>query len=212
MMLRTATDSEVWKFVEEAREAGVRERGQRLSSGEPEPPAGLIAVEHAGELWRLVMAKAKELAPVNQGHTAGAYGSDGRSASVLVTQENQDGTQTVWHVESRFNSWSVPAHRWTVSVQGPFVDNRDDHWERLLAKSGPHAVVDHQWYAWSSRHSGQGFGGRVFRFRDLATSEEIEVRGPGHAGTIPPSWRERIPDTHEMVQGMAPGWMPVGAL
>ena len=33
------------------------------------------------------------------------------------------------------------------SVHGPFTDNHDAHWERLIAEDHDHVVCNHRWYS-----------------------------------------------------------------
>ena len=202
-MLATTTDSDVWRAVEEARPA----RFRAVLAGTQVPPAGIITVQHAERLWQAGQAKCDELAPVGQGRETGYYSSDGKSCSTLVHRGNPDGTDTVWWVEAHVLG-SHPEEPVEVRVRGPYTDSHDGHWERLLRENPRHVVAQHGWYGFGSGSSG-GFGGRVFRFRDLATDEVITWNDMWFAGRIPPAWHERIPDTHEMIQGSPPGWAPV---
>lgn len=206
MMTETTTDSPVWAAVQLARTEAFSARiGRGLDA--PGPPAGIIAVEHAAALWQAVLAKCNELAPQAQGHSAGAYGSDGRSCSVLVTRGFQEGYDLAWFVTAH----APPEHNRrrgiTVQVQGPMTDNHDAHWERLLREDHDHVVCNHRWYSFGSGGNG-GFGGQVFRWRSLADGQVRTWADMWSAGTIPPAWRERIPDTHEMLEGFEPTWMP----
>jgi hypothetical protein len=207
MMLRVDTDDPAWLAAAAARDEPGRYRS--VLDDRPAPPAAIITSEHAEELWRAVLDACAKLVPGSfPGHhggssTSSAYGSDGDSCSILLSREYSDGHSDVWFVEARWNRIQHPSRALSVTVRGPFTDSHDQHWQRLLDKAEPgdHVVCGHGWYSFGSPG---GFGGQLFRWRDLATGAERSHRGMWYAGTIPPAWRERIPDTHEMLEGFAP--------
>lgn len=57
-------------------------------------------------------------------------------------------------------------------------------------------------------HGGGGFGGRVFVMEEIATGAISCVNNLWHQGEVPPSWRDRFPDTHRFVDGWT--WVDVG--
>jgi hypothetical protein len=94
-----------------------------------------------------------------------------------------------------------------VQVHGPWADNHDAEWERRLQKDDMSKVViaGHCWFTIGPGGCG-GFGGHQFRFRGLGPFDlDVESRDMWFGGVIPPAWRERIPDTHEMLEGFYPG-------
>jgi hypothetical protein len=210
-MIETATDSELWQLIAAKRDQLSSEGFIRIISDQPAPGAGIIMVPQAEALWRAVLAKCEELAAGTAhggSRSAQSYGSDGRSCEATLSRAHPDGTDTVWRIQA-YDTRAAHLMRdmpeIAVTVHGPYLDNHDRHWERLLRKAvpGDHVVCGHGWYSFGSG-SGGGFGGQQFRWRDLATGEERSSRGMWFAGVIPPAWRERIPDTHEMLEGFPP--------
>jgi len=208
MMLSTTTDSEIWRAVQQAREDTAGDRTAAIVGGRPLPPAGIITVAEAEKLWQAVLATCEQLVPGQSGcmRTAGAYGADGRSCSAFLSRSNEDGTSTSWFVIAHHSPQNRPAARWSVQVHGPATDSHDAEWQRRLDGDRSRSLVcDHRWYTIGPGSSG-GFGGARFRFRDLATGQVTESCDMWHGGVIPPAWRERIPDTHEMLEGFHPGF------
>jgi len=209
-MLSTTTDSEIWSAVRKAGEAATGDRIAAILNDRPLPPAGIITVAEAEKLWQAVLAECERLVP-GQGacmRTAGAYGVDGRSCSAFLSRTNEDGTSTSWFIIVHHNPGNRPAARWHVQVHGPATDSHDEEWQRRLDGDRSRSLVcGHHWYTIGPGSSG-GFGGHRFRFRNLATGEVTESRDMWHGGVIPPAWRERIPDTHEMLEGFHPAYTP----
>lgn len=221
MAYRCTTDDPAWKAVDAARE---ERSAQPISFSEAMPPAAIIQVEFAEELYSAILAECGRLVPGSLGgsRTAPAYSNDGQHCSVILSWENADGTATVFHVQAFARTgprqvWQSPGKmgRIQVQVHGPWVDNRDDHWSRLLLTATPddHVVADHKWYSFGNTartaapRSMKGFGGQVFTFRMLDGSAVRTSDDMWFAGTIPPAWRDRIPDTAVMIEGAPPRFM-----
>jgi hypothetical protein len=211
MTIQTTADSDVWRYVQEAGEASAGARIAAIVSGRPLPPASIICVEHAGLLWQAILAQCEKLVPGGRAsmRTAGAYGTDGKSCSAFMSRSNEDGSSTAWFIQAYYDPARRREYRLSITVTGPVTDNHDREWERRIADSAPHVVCDHGWYTFGSGSSGRlsgGFGGRLFRWRDLATGAVTESRDMWFGGVVPPAWRERIPDTHEMLAGSPPAF------
>jgi hypothetical protein len=192
---------ELWQTVETA--ANVQ-RGSFLDP--PEHPAGVLAVANMEPLWQAVLTKCNELLPKNMGtsRSTGMYHADGRACSAIATCFNHDGTATVWHVEA-YDTSARGRLDITVTVHGPWTDNSDAEWERRLKEDMSRVlIVDHCWYTIGKGGTG-GFGGHRFRFRRLDGGPEVVSNDMWFGGVIPPAWRERIPDTAEMLEGFHPG-------
>jgi hypothetical protein len=204
MAVRCEKDGELWKVVEKAKDEGVGAGRDQL------PAAGILAVAQYGPLQDAVWAKCRELAPPNVGSciTSGMYHADGRGCSAIVQRFNRDGTGTVWQVTA-YDRTTWRADGISVTVHGPWQDNDDAEWERRLAGDRSRVlIVRHCWFTigrGGKSRDCSGFGGAKFRFRMLDGGKEIESRDMWFGGVIPPAWRERIPDTAEMLEGFFPG-------
>jgi hypothetical protein len=206
MAIATSTDSDVWRYVQQAGEASSRARIAGILNGQPLPPASIICVEHAELLWQAVLDQCEKLAKAGGFmRTAGAYGADGKSCSAFMSKSDEDGSSTAWFIQACYDPARRKEHRLSVTVTGPMTDNHDREWERRLSDPAAHVVCGHGWYAFGTG-SGGGFGGQLFRWRDLATGAITESHDMWYGGTVPPAWRERIPDTHEMLAGFPPAF------
>jgi hypothetical protein len=207
MNIRTTADSDVWRYVQEAGEASFRARIASVVSDQPLPPASIISVEHAGLLWQAILAQCEKLVPGGRAsmRTVGAYGTDGQSCSAFMSRSNEDGSSTAWFIQAYYDPARRREYRLSITVTGPMTDNHDREWERRIADSAPHVVCDHGWYAFGPGSSG-GFGGQLFRWKDLVTGKMTESRDMWFGGIVPPAWRERIPDTHKMLAGFPPAF------
>lgn len=197
---------DLWKLVQEAKDA---QAGKWVLGCEGRPPGVLLAVAQGEPLWAAVQAKCEELCPMSSPHgssrSTAMYHADGRACSALVERYNFDGTSTVWHVEAHDTSARGRTDV-TVRVHGPWMDNNDAEWERRLAGDRSRVVIArHCWFTVGPGGRG-GFGGHRFRFTPLSESgREVVSNDMWFGGVIPPAWRERIPDTHEMAEGFLPG-------
>ena len=84
----------------------------------------------------------------------------------------------------------------------PWLDSHDAYWQSQSDDRAGAVVVDTEHYRVGpvvDYRDGAGFGGQLFRLRDIATGEITETRNLWHQGTIPPAWRDRLPSTHEFL-------------
>lgn len=203
MAYRCTTGDPAWKAVDEARESkGSAGRFSDMLRDAP-LPAAIIQVEKFAELWDAVEDKCRELVPGPYGgsRSAGEFDSTGNGCSVVLSREQEDGTSRVWHVRSFALGGTV-----STRVKGPWTDNHDAHWEKLLADGGDYVVAGHRVYFFSTADDPKGFGGRAFTFRMLGSGTVRTHDSMWFAGVVPPAWRERIPDTAEMVRGFPPAF------
>jgi hypothetical protein len=207
MPVHVEEGSELWRAVEAAKDA---QAGKWIFNEDGKPDGAVLLVPHCDSLWKAVLAKCEELVPRGAGssRSTGLYAPDGKSCSAVLERYNHDGTGTVWHVQAydyigqgmRFGDISVQVH-------GPWTDNHDAEWERRLKRDDMSKVViaGHCWFTIGPGGSG-GFGGHRFRFTPLNESDCVVTSNDmWFGGVIPPSWRGRIPDTHEMAEGFYPG-------
>jgi hypothetical protein len=188
---------------------------------------GHLTIEYGGELWQAVLAKGRELVSAvtdrrGDSRSTALYSADGRSVAAIFSIGMPDGTNTVYCVTAWWPEYRDPGIR--VDVDGPWIDSCDKHWARELADRPGRVVIGGEHYRVvpdlpDGRRDGAGYGGRLFRIRLLPGAAPVEVRrrdrsddrtiAPGevfetrnlwHQGTIPPKWRERLPDTAEFVR------------
>lgn len=214
MNIQCSTDSDVWRDVtaklEKHRFDGFP---GSIFSDEPPPPAAIVTSERYQELWEAVSGKCDEIRRHPSGHgsmpgmrTAGGLGQDGRHMSAMCTVGHDDGTDSVWYVEGHVVTYQKAI---AISVRGPFIDNHDQFWTEQASDRKGAVVIDHNHYRISpdlhpSQREMAGHGGRLLRIRMLATGEVIETRNLWHQGTVPPSWRDRLPDDAEFIKAEAP--------
>ena len=201
-------DGELWKAVKAQADANWP---PRIFEQGP-PRAAVIPVAQYDALWMAASAACDKLPGKAGTRSAALYGADGSHCAVIASHSYEDGHDEVWHVEAydqdrrpradgTFHPDSI-----TVRVRGPFIDNHDQHWERVLREFDPakNLVADGRFYTIGSEneHRGaRGFGGRRFTFRRLADDSVVESTNMWSGGTIAPAWRDRLPDTAVMIQG-----------
>ena len=209
MKLRCTTGSEAWRTIAGAAETQ-RAAAWQYEPGADQPPALILGVARAEALWAEVLAKCDELVPSGDSRgssrSRAAYEEDGKGCIATLTRHNHDGTATVWSVQAH----EVPGRSVTVSVHGPWTDSHDAEWERRARSDRSRVVIaGHCWFslAGSGPPRGmRGFGGRKFRFTSVGRpGEEVTHDDVWFGGVIPPAWRDRLPDTHVMAEGMYPG-------
>jgi hypothetical protein len=208
MIFHCEKDSTAWTAVAAAKDEAFR-AGFRFQENPPDP--GILAVERAQALHEAVNAAADKLPGKAGTRSMTLYGADGKSCSLIASHSYADGHAEVWHVEAYDNGQFKPGQI-DVRVRGPWTDNHDQHWERVRRAFDPakQLIADGQFYSIGSEnaHCGaRGFGGRRFRFRRLADDSIVESTNMWSGGTIPPAWRDRLPDTAVMLAGSHPVYM-----
>ena len=159
-------------------------------------------------LWDAVIARCAELEKAvpcrSTGRSAALIGADGHTVSALLALYQADGTSLRYQVEARI----VPLFlrgggNVSVTSEGPWVNSDDAEWERRIAARDAHnVIIGATWYGIrpdlperDSSHA--GFAGALHRIRYLADGRVIETRNLWHGGTIPPKFRDRLPDDAE---------------
>jgi hypothetical protein len=208
MNIRCSQDEELWQAVAAGREKRLREGGFSLADGTGKP-AAIITSERYEDLWRAVMAKCEELKQQHKpgyGHrqSAAMIDSDGRGASAILGISQGDGTDLVYCVQAR----AVPPRGdISASCDGPWLDSHDQFWTEQASDRSNAVVIGDTHYRIKPDHSrpgpGSGFDGQLFRIRMLASGDVIETRNLWHQGTIPPSWRDRLPANAEFITAAA---------
>lgn len=149
------------------------------------------------ELWAAVLAKVAEIDAEHRDEQSEfrstAMVTPHRSVSCIRKLSRGDGTSSVYF---------VTAHRTfrkeiDVKVER-YVDDHANFWEMQLADRANAVVVDHTHYRVGSG-KGDGYGGRTFVLRELATGAETTTNDLWYQGVIPPTFRDRLPATHEFV-------------
>lgn len=164
------------------------------------------------KLWQLILAKAEQLAAEHSEHRQSRRGvamisSDGRTVSSHLELGMPDGTAKVFHITAWTSLRGAPqihVERW--------YHHYEDLWEREIAEGLENAViVDNVLYRIRREPSERelrewpscfGFGGGkwVVRFHD---GREVVTHNLWHVGTIPPPFRDRLPDNAEFVREQA---------
>lgn len=149
------------------------------------------------ELWAAVLAKVAE---IDAEHTeeesefrGTALVAPHGAVSAIRKRSRGDGTSSVYFVtasRSFRKEVDVRVERW--------VDDHAGFWEMQLADRSNAVVIDHTHYRVGSGN-GDGYGGRTFTLRDLATGAETTTNDLWYQGVIPPTFRDRLPATHEFV-------------
>ena len=207
MEIRCTKGDVTWQAFEAFKEG---QAGKFLFDREPLPPGIILGIENGERMWQAVLARCEELAPMGgpdgSSRSTAMFHGDGRGCSAVVKLYHRNGTNSVWHVEAHDMS-GMRGPDVKVTVHGPWLDNQDAEWERRMAKDDKSKVViaGHCWFTIGPGGSG-GFGGHEFRFKALdGSGDEVVSRDMWFGGVIPPAWRGRIPDTHEMLEGFYPG-------
>jgi hypothetical protein len=215
MYVHVERDGELWKAVEAENERRLRS-ADWLAGPDAIPPATILAVPRAGDLSRAINKELDRLLAQCAGHGHSrsqlSFRADGRGCSAVVTRWNHDGSVSMWQVEAYDpRPPSMPEAEIQVKVSGPWAGSNDAEWERRLVSDRSKVVIArHCWFtigredAAGSRDS-RGFAGHRFRFAPLDGSAEVVSTNVWFGGPVPPSWRERIPDTHTMEEGFLPG-------
>lgn len=157
------------------------------------------------KLWAAVLRKCDELAEVT-GLRSSQRGTAQWSGGKLHTRchtylhlDNGDGSDSVWLIEAGC-FWRKG--KIEVKATGPFLDNKDRHWENYAYATDPNTrrreviVAGHHYMV--GKGGGGGFGGRRFeiRFHDGRT---VVTNDLWYQGRIPPAWQEQLPDNAEFV-------------
>jgi hypothetical protein len=163
-------------------------------------------------LWQAILDKIGELAGNRpHGYAGHYYRTHGTRiwSRCIANVHNGDGTDTVYDLDA-YRCTRYPADTPPGKVEITVRTYRDDHdefWEKQLREDDPgnRVVIDHVHY-WIVTDPGtdkpdhcRGFGGRehTIEFFDGRT---IATRNLWHQGTIPPSWRDRLPDNARFAQ------------
>lgn len=133
MIFHCEKDSSAWQAVQAARDESFRVGGF-LSASQPDP--GILAIERAGALHEAVNAAADKLPGRAGNRTMTLYGADGRSCSLVASHQYEDGHSDVWHVQA-YDQGQLRRGEITVRVHGPWTDNHDQHWARVLREFDP---------------------------------------------------------------------------
>ncbi len=163
-------------------------------------------------LWQAILDKVTELTVGrNSSRSMGYYAESGRyvACRCIVSVHGDDGTSTVYDLEATRNT------AWPAADEGPgaidvriqtYRDDHDAFWAKQLAEHDQlTAIVDHVRYQ-IVRDPGpgkpdhcRGFGGRehTIEFFDGRT---VTTRNLWTQGTIPPAWRDRLPDNARWAQ------------
>jgi hypothetical protein len=163
----------------------------------------IIEIEHGDEMWDAVLTRCKEIvAGATYGRSAAMYGSDGRSVSACLWSGQDDGTDKVWMITARYHGFRQ-RQPLTVSVDGPWTDTHDAFWAKEAADHPGAVVVGHTHYRIQPDRPVRdadlaGHAGRTFHIR-FHDGREVTTRNLWHQGTIPPAWRDRLPDNAEWV-------------
>lgn len=83
------------------------------------------------------------------------------------------------------NKWCFDCHFWEEKVRWAATSEK-----LCLRIDGHHYVAN----GIVPRGFGMGFGGRLFKYKILATGEVGETNNLWHQGTIPDNFKERLPD------------------
>lgn len=78
-----------------------------------------------------------------------------------------------------------------------------NHWRGIAATKHKRTIVDGSCYTVCAENASgyfRGFGGAKFIFKNKKTGEITESTNVWHQGTVPPEWKEELPDTHESVK------------
>jgi len=203
MNLTCTPADEIWQAVDAAYEKRRREGGFSLGDGKP---SAIITSERYHDLWQAVLARCDELKRQHAPNLGGRQSAalidwDGRGTSAILGIVQNDGTDLVYHVEGRLTSRRDDI---SVSHDGPWLDSHDSFWAGQVARREGAVVIGHDHYRIKpdlpERDRGiAGYGGSLHRIRMLATGEVIETRNLWHQGTVPPKWREQMPDDAEFV-------------
>lgn len=119
------------------------------------------------------------------------------AVSVINKMANGDGTDSVFFVTA---SWTIGGPRLSVTVDR-FIDSHERYWAEQLANRETAIVIAGVHYrVGSDKGPHAGYGGRRFRIRNIATGEERETHDLWYQGTIPPMFRDALPNTHEFVK------------
>lgn len=158
-------------------------------------------------MWAAITARCDEMvkATPSRGHyrSAALICADGWSVSSILGLRMADGTTKVYEVSARFYARSGIE----VSADGPWVDSRDSQWEKELADRSDAVVIGGEHYRIrpdlpERDRDIAGFAGALHRIRFYSDPEKIiKTRNLWHQGTIPPAFRDRMPDTAEFVRG-----------
>lgn len=188
---------------------------RRRYQDKPKPgkkPVAIITSERLDDLSSAIHAKGDELIGQITGRTGSSHGAAhvdvfGRSASAIFKAGLEDGTDLVWHVSA---SEIGRTGEIEVGVEGPWIDSHDAFWVKEHADRSNAVVIGGEHYRIQpdSRPGTPGYclgyGGALFRIRRHGSDEVIETRNLWHQGTVPPSWRDRLPDDAEFVKTEAP--------
>jgi hypothetical protein len=203
MIIRCSPDDELWQSVTAELEKH-RYDGFVLDDSKP---SAIVTSERYEEMWNAILATCKELQTQPGSRpdmrSAGGLGWDGREMSAIVKAGHDDGTRSVYHVGAHLEG-PHPRDRITVTVDGPWLDSSDRFWGEQASDRRGAVVIGHEHYRIcpdlpESRRDCAGYGGSLHRIRMLASGAVIVTRNLWHQGTIPPSWRDRLPADAEFV-------------
>lgn len=155
-------------------------------------------------LWAAIMRVVNQtMADVKHAGSSrgvGYWNTEGTSCLCQLDLGMLDGSHQVHLIEAYF-PWRSTEIETKVDV---LTHNSDSFWLEQLANRDRAVVIDNEHFRIHddvppARRDAAGFGGRQFVLEDLATGERTTTRNLWNQGTIPPAFRDRLPNTHRFV-------------
>lgn len=144
------------------------------------------------------------LAPGDDG-----YGDDGYRFVAYITGDGGDSTS--WHFTEKAAQTeldarlAITARFWSEKLAWHDAGDRTPDGGYVVRVDGGHFVANHLGVdpGVHEHHLFVGFGGRTFRWRDLATGETRVSNDVWAQGTIPAALRDQLPDNATWIQEAA---------
>jgi hypothetical protein len=152
-------------------------------------------------LWAAIMRVVNQtMADVKHAGSSrgvGYWNTEGTSCLCKLDLGMLDGSHQV-HLIEAYYPWRSTSIETKVQV---LTHNADLFWLEQLADRSNAIIVDGEHYRVEDDIDGPfaGYGGRQFVLEDLATGERTTTRNLWNQGTIPPAFRDRLPNTHRFV-------------
>lgn len=152
-------------------------------------------------IMRVVNQTQRDVKHSGSSRSVGYWNTEGTECLCKLDLGMLDGSHQVHLIEAYFPFRSTEIET-RVDV---LTHNSDPFWLEQLSDRNNAVVIDHEHYrihddVAPDRRDAAGFGGHQFTLENLETGERTVTRNLWHQGTIPPAFRDRMPDTHRFVR------------
>jgi hypothetical protein len=152
-------------------------------------------------IMRVVNQTMADVKHSGSSRSVGYWNTEGTTCLCKLDLGMLDGSHQV-HLIEAYYPWRSTSIETKVQV---LTHNADRFWLEQIADRSRAVVIDGEHYRIEADHADgdttfAGYGGQRFVLEDLTTGERTATRNLWNQGTIPPAFRDRLPDSHRFVR------------